>query len=116
MGAPIAGLAGGASPATKPRRSTSPGSYLAPATGGIGSLQSSATINTYGSWVELLASAGADGVILGFAHRISTLADYPFVDIGIGAAASEVSTGEYPGYRGGGVNEQVFIPCPRARE
>ena len=57
----------------------------------------SATANTYGSWVEMSASAPADlyivGVRLGYAN-VTAAVLYTQVDIGVGAAAAEASVGE----------------------
>ena len=76
------------------------GYYLLPAGPAIGSaVADSATDDTYGAWVEMRAAAGNALFIVGVTIRANTApgttGDYAQLDIGTGAAASEVSIGEW---------------------
>ena len=76
------------------------GYYLLPAGPAIGSaVADSATDDTYGAWVEMRAAAGNALFIVGATIRANTApgttGDYAQLDIGTGAAASEVSIGEW---------------------
>ena len=103
---------------------TSGGGYFmlptGPATGTA--TASSASADTYGSWVEFDAVVAAAIFVVGYTiHAIAASSStYIQVDIGVGAAASEVSAGEGivaidPGdtidaFKGGIVNFVLPIP------
>jgi len=85
-------------PMTGSKRASGGGTFLVPTGPAAGStLTSSASANTYGAWVEMIAAAAADLYILGYiltAFSDPTNMSYVQLDIGIGAGASEVSKGE----------------------
>ncbi len=55
-----------------------------------------ATSDTYGSWVEMIASTSAPIYIVGFTlDPVGTTIEYVQLDIGTGAAASEASVSEW---------------------
>jgi hypothetical protein len=55
---------------------------------------SAASVDTYGSWVEMSASVAADLVIVGYRIQSGFNTAYVQLDIGTGAASSETSRGE----------------------
>ncbi len=87
-------------PAVSAAKKTSGGGYfLLPAGPANGkTVASSASANTYGSWVEMIASTAAAIFVLGVLvqpdQNASAVQQYVQVDIGTGAAASESSVGE----------------------
>lgn len=74
----------------------STGYYLIPAGPTLGtSVTSSASANTYGSYVEMRAAAGSKAVyIAGFSFRASAGLDYGQVAIAVGASGSETVISE----------------------
>lgn len=85
---------------------TAGGGYFLIPTGPSGgtTVQSSASANTYGSWVEMSASAPADLFIVGVRLRpTGATVTYVTLDIGTGAGGAESSIGEVPfgGFDGG---------------
>ena len=74
------------------------GYYTLPAMPSAGiTVTSSASANTYGSWVEFRSASGNALYIVGisvFPH--SNISNYLAIDIGTGAAASETSISEIP--------------------
>lgn len=72
------------------------GYFCVPTGPADGTTVNSGGAGTYGSWTELLASAGADLYIVGFViDGPNASPGYCQVDIGTGAAASETSVGEW---------------------
>ena len=87
-------------PMSGSKKTASTGNYFLIPTGPAAgtSLASSASANTYGSWVEMVASTSAAlfivGVVLNTASDATNMA-YLQLDLGVGAGASEVSVGEF---------------------
>ena len=86
-------------PMSGSKKTASTGNYFLIPTGpAVGTtLTSSASANTYGAWVEMVASTSAALFIVGYVlNTYSDIANmaYVQVDIGVGAGASEVSVGE----------------------
>jgi hypothetical protein len=81
------------------------GPFIIPATGQSIDITSGASgNNTYGAWVEMIASTAADAVLVGFAGFFSPANIANIVlDIAVGSGGSEVSIGEHPW---GGTNAQ----------
>jgi|GEM_PF-2878174 len=96
------------------------GYFLIPTGPAVGTaVASSATNNTYGSWVQMIASTGAAIYIVGvMINPPSGVAlTYVQLDIGIGAAGAEVSVGEHyvggpPTSAAGWRPVSVYLPFP----
>lgn len=79
-------------------KAASGGYFLIPTGPSVGTtVQSSASANTYGSWVEMSASAPADLFIVGVRlANFGGVTSYITLDIGTGAGGAESSVGEIP--------------------
>lgn len=77
-------------------KTASGGYFLIPAGPSVGTnVVGPASANTYGNWVELVASAPADLFILGLGFAWANQSNnYYQIDIGVGASGSESSVGE----------------------
>lgn len=71
------------------------GTYTLPGTG-VYTVTSGSSADAYGSWAQFRAASGNALYIVGVSFRAIGQPGYAGFDIGLGAAASEVSIGEFP--------------------
>lgn len=75
-------------------KTQAPGYFQIPTGPAVGTTATSGAANTFGAWAQMIASTAAALYIVGVAARIvSNAVTYVTIDIGVGAAASEVSQG-----------------------
>lgn len=79
-------------------KTQSGGYFMIPAGPALGTVISDGVANTYGSWVEMIASTAAALYIVGIvwdAESSAITPNYLQIDIGTGAAGAEISVGEW---------------------
>lgn len=96
------------------KKTSGGGYFLIPAGPSDGTSISSGAADTYGSWVQMIASTGAAILIVGIAIKASNTTVYQQLELATGAGTSESSIGEikFGGISTGGADQVEMFPFP----